>query len=259
MKRLIRSVAIFTFVMVATVAFSRVEVKATGWDDTTIDITGVNGGSEEEWRAANEAYYGELAAQWAEEEAAQSKASENGYTDEYGVLHYTGPSIPAEEREAIQDQQFYEEYYSKTSQESTSSSGTSSSSSAKSTEPTSSTPEYTEAEIEAAWEESDRTEATCTSEGVITYTNSITGETKTEVISVLSHTEGEPEITKKAGMFSEGTQTISCSACGELISTETLPQTCPLPLSVVIAICAGVIVLIIGIFFFLKRRSARRE
>ena len=251
MKRLIRSIVIFTFVMVAAVAFNRVEVKAEDGNAVHYNSTS----TEDEWRAAEEAYYAELAAQ----DAAQSKASENGYIDEYGVLHFTGHDYTAEEKEAMQDQLFYEEYYGKTSQGPTSSSGTSSSSSAKSTEPTSSTPEYTEAEIEAAWEESDRTEPTCTSEGVITYTNSITGETKTEVISALSHTEGEPEIIKKAGLFSEGKQTISCSACGELISTETIPQTCPLQLSAVVAICAGAIVLTVGIFFFLKRRSARQE
>ena len=254
MKRLIGSVVIFTFVMVATIAFNRVEVRAAGYDPETgiIDLTGCGGLTEDEWRAAEEA---ERAQYFAQENAGESKTSENGYTDEYGVLHYTGHDYTAEEAEAMQDQLFYEEYYGKKSQESTSSSGTSSSSSAKSTEPTSSTPEYTEAEIEAAWEESDRTEATCTSEGVITYTNSITGETKTEVISALSHTEGEPEIIKKAGMFSEGTQTISCSECGELISTETIPQTCPLPLFVVVAICAGAIVVVLGVFFLFKRKK----
>ena len=254
MKRLIRSIVIFTFVMVATIAFNRVEVRAAGWDDSTVDLSGCGSGTEDEWRAANEAYYAELAAQWAAEEADQSS----------------------------------------TSSSSNSNSGSSSSSTKPSTSTTQSAPKYTDAEIEAAWVESGRTEATCANDGVITYKNSLTGKTKAEAIpatgehtyeltehvdstcinngydaytctvcgdsykdeiATTGHTEGEPQITKYAGSFSTGESKTYCTSCGELVATTTIPQTFPLPLSIVGAFGAGAVVFLIGLLSLLGKKK----
>lgn len=256
MKRLIRSIVIFTFVMVATIAFNRVEVRAAGWDDTTIDITGVNGGSEDEWRAAHEA------------EAAREMA------EQWGVGS--------------------DEQTSSSSTSSNSSSSTSSSSTKPSTSSAASAPKYTDAEIAAAWVESSRTEATCANDGVITYKNSLTGKTKTEAIPatgnhtyeltehvdstcvnngydsytcslcgdsyseglpLAEHTEGEVKVTKLASSFSEGESKVYCSVCDEVIRTDVIPQTCPLPLSIVIAFSAGFIVLIFGVLSLVLRKN----
>ena len=249
MKRLIRSIVIFTFVMVATIAFNRVEVRAEGY----------------------------------------------GYVDEYGVLHYTSSNgVTMSDIEAIQDQLFLYEYYKENSSATSSTNGSSSSSTKPSTSTTSSAPKYTDAEIEAAWVESSRTEATCANDGVITYKNSLTGKTKTEAIpatenhtyeltehvdstcvnngydaytcsvcgetkkdeiATTAHTEGEPQITKAASSFSEGESKVYCTSCGELVSINTIPQTFPLPLSVVAAFGAGAIVLLIGILSLLKKKN----
>lgn len=151
--------------------------------------------------------------------------------------------------------------------------------------------EPTQEEIDAAWEETERTEATCTADGKIVYTNSITGDTKEEslpatghdyeitetadatctedgantytckvcgdtyeeAIPATGHTEGEWKVTKEAGLFSTGSKEVTCEKCGEILDTEEIPQTCPLPLAAVIGIVVAVVV-IIGVIVVLVRR-----
>ncbi len=287
MRRLINSMVIFTFVMIAGLAMSTVEVQA----------------------------------------------SENGYTDEYGVLHYTGgDSLSADEKEAIQDQQFRDAFAEEAASSSTTTQPTPKTNNSGSTsQKTSSAPKYTEAEIEAAWSETGRTDATCSKDGVITYKNSLTGKTKTEAIpatgkhsyalsehvdstcvnngydtytctvcgdsyvtpitelanhtyevstidatcttdgsatytcsvcgdvktetvSATGHTEGNAVTTKKAGLFSEGTQTINCSECGELLSTEVIPQTFPISLAGLLVLAIGMTAVLTGIAIHIKRK-----
>lgn len=250
MKRLIESIVIFSLVMVAGLAMSTVEVQAI----------------------------------------------ENGYIDEYGVLHYTGgDSLSADEKEAIQDQQFRDAFAEEAASSSTTTQPTPKTNNSGSTsQKTSSAPKYTEAEIEAAWSETGRTEATCSKDGVITYKNSLTGKTKTEAIPatgehsyalsehvdstcvnngydtytcsvcgdsyseglpLAEHTEGEVKVTKLASSFSEGESKVYCSVCDEVIRTDVIPQTCPLPLSIVIAFSAGFIVLIFGVLSLALRKN----
>ena len=151
--------------------------------------------------------------------------------------------------------------------------------------------EPTQEEIDAAWEETERVEATCTEDGKIVYTNSITGETKEEsipasghdyevtdtteaactedgkntytckvcgasyeeAIPATGHTEGEWKVTKEAGLFSTGSKEVTCEKCGEVLDTEEIPQTRPLPLAAVIGIVVAVVV-IIGVIVVLVRR-----
>lgn len=151
--------------------------------------------------------------------------------------------------------------------------------------------EPTQEEIDAAWEETERVEATCTEDGKIVYTNSITGDTKEEsipaaghdyevtdtteaactedgkntytckvcgdayeeAIPATGHTEGEWKVTKEAGLFSTGSKEVTCEKCGEVLNTEEIPQTCPLPLAAVIGIVVAVVV-IIGVIVVLVRR-----
>lgn len=157
--------------------------------------------------------------------------------------------------------------------------------------------EPTQEEIDAAWEETERTEATCTADGKIVYTNSITGDTKEEsipaaghdyevtetanatctedgtntytcetcgdtyeeVIPATGHTEGGWTVTKEAGMFSAGEKTLVCKKCGEVLKTEKIQQMCPLPLVAVIGIVAGVIIaVVILIVMILKKKKGNR-
>ena len=151
--------------------------------------------------------------------------------------------------------------------------------------------EPTQEEIDAAWEETERVEATCTEDGKIVYTNSITGDVKEEsipaaghdyevtdtteaactedgkntytckvcgdayeeAIPATGHTEGEWKVTKEAGLFSTGSKEVTCEKCGEILDTEEIPQTCPLPLAAVIGIVVAVVV-IIGVIVVLVRR-----
>ena len=151
--------------------------------------------------------------------------------------------------------------------------------------------EPTQEEIDAAWEETERVEATCTEDGKIVYTNSITGDTKEEsipttghdyevtdtteaactedgkntytckvcgdaygeAIPATGHTEGEWKVTKEAGLFSTGSKEVTCEKCGEVLDTAEIPQTCPLPLAAVIGIVVAVVV-IIGVIVVLVRR-----
>ena len=151
--------------------------------------------------------------------------------------------------------------------------------------------EPTQEEIDAAWEETERVEATCTEDGKIVYTNSITGDTKeesipttghdyevtdtteaactedgkntytckvcgdsyVEAIPATGHTEGEWKVTKEAGLFSTGSKEVTCEKCGEVLDTAEIPQTCPLPLAAVIGIVVAVVV-IIGVIVVLVRR-----
>lgn len=152
--------------------------------------------------------------------------------------------------------------------------------------------EPTQEEIDAAWEETERVEATCTEDGKIVYTNSITGDTKEEsipaaghdyevtdtteaactddgentytckvcgdsydeTIPAFGHTEGEWKVTKEAGLFSIGSKEVTCEKCGEVLNTEEIPQTCPLPLAAVLGIVIAIIILIMTVKKIMKKK-----
>ncbi|MBO4911264.1 MAG: hypothetical protein J5504_00945, partial [Butyrivibrio sp.] len=63
-----------------------------------------------------------------------------------------------------------------------SASSTGSASTSASQAPAKATSSYTKEQIEAAWEETGRVEATCGADGSVSYKNSLTGKTKTEKI-----------------------------------------------------------------------------
>ena len=66
------------------------------------------------------------------------------------------------------------------------------------------------------------TEATCTKEGVMTYTCSACGDTYTETIAATGHSY-ESIITKEATTTEEGILTYTCSVCGDTY-TETIDK-----------------------------------
>ena len=165
---------------------------------------------------------------------------------------------------------------------------------ADSTSPDSSEAKYSEEEIEAAWEETEKTPSTCIAEGSVTYKNSLNGETKTEVIPITDihayeltervestcteagydiytcsvcgdsykkdfdakgHIAGKPEITKAAALFQEGESKTYCKVCGELITTTTIPQTCPFPFTIVLAFGSGAVVFVLGVLSLLIKKK----
>ena len=157
--------------------------------------------------------------------------------------------------------------------------------------------EPTQEEIDAAWEETEREEATCTEDGKIVYINSITGDTKEEsipatghdyevtdtteatctddgkntytckvcgdsydeTIPASGHTEGEWKVTKEAGLFSTGSKEVTCEKCGEVLNTEEIPQTCPLPLAAVIGIVVAVVAVLGIVIIVVKKRNKNRQ
>lgn len=164
--------------------------------------------------------------------------------------------------------------------------------SSSSTSTKKSTPSYTKEQIDAAWVEDGRTEATCAAEGQISYKNTITGDTKVEsipatgvhtyeatghvdatcvaeghdtcsvcgetvTIPATGHTVGNTVVTKKAGLFSTGTKTTYCANCEEVMATEAIPQTCPFSLVQVITfvIAFGALVAV-TVGFILKKRTS---
>ena len=76
------------------------------------------------------------------------------------------------------------------------------------------TPKYTQEQIDAAWEEVSRTEATCTKGTTIEYKNSLTGKTKSEEISEPIDHDYEKN-TIEPTCTSEGLDTFTCSGCGD--------------------------------------------
>ena len=89
---------------------------------------------------------------------------------------------------------------------------------------------------EHTYEVTETTDATCTEDGSTTYTCSVCGDTYKETIPATGHDDGEWTVTKSAGAFSAGTKELRCTVCGEVLDTETIPQTCPIPLFGVVAI-----------------------
>ena len=162
--------------------------------------------------------------------------------------------------------------------------------------PAKATSSYTKEQIEAAWEETGRVEATCGADGSVSYKNSLTGKTKTEkipatglhtfevtehvdatciadghetrtcsvcgeiqteVIPAFGHKESNPVVTKKAGWFSEGELTVYCETCGAVMSTEVVPQTCPLALWQIIVIVIGIVAVVLAVIMVAMKNRAK--
>jgi len=68
------------------------------------------------------------------------------------------------------------------------------------------------------------TAAKCTTAGVKTYKCSICGNTYTEAIPATGHTLGAWVITSQPTVIAVGTQTQSCTVCGKVINTQSIPK-----------------------------------
>ena len=149
----------------------------------------------------------------------------------------------------------------------------------------------TKEEYEAAWEEIDRVDATCTEDGKIVYTNdlsglekeetipmlehdyvstnkidatctkdgeetftcSICGDEKTEVIEASGHKSGDWEIVKKSGLLTKGEKQKVCKKCGEVLESETIDSIIPIWVVVI------VVLLIIAIAGFIIAFVCRKK
>lgn len=106
-----------------------------------------------------------------------------------------------------------------------------------------------------SYDVTDTKEPTCTEKGSTTYTCGRCGDTYIEETDALGHQEGDWTIVKEPRLFSKGEKVIKCTVCGEVLKTETVEQTCPLPLPAVIGIGAGLGAIIAGIVVWLKKKK----
>ncbi len=156
-------------------------------------------------------------------------------------------------------------------------------------------PSYTAEEIEAAWVETNRVESTCTEAGHVDYSNSLTGETKSEELPLAEHKYSEIErkdatcseagsitytceicgdtyseeipalsheyewiTTKEATLFASGEEQYVCKNCGDVSKTREISATCPIPLmGIVIGICVVLIGAVSGIVVLKKKRTIK--
>lgn len=68
------------------------------------------------------------------------------------------------------------------------------------------------------------TEPTCTEGGYTTYTCACGDSYVSDYVDALGHTDGDWVVTKPATTTQTGTKTQSCSVCGKLLKTETIPM-----------------------------------
>lgn len=149
----------------------------------------------------------------------------------------------------------------------------------------------TKEEYEAAWEETDRVDATCTEDGKIVYTNNLSGlekeetipmlrhdyvstnkidatctedgketftcnicgDEKTEVIEASGHKAGDWEIVKKSGILAKGEKQKVCEKCGEVLESKTIDSIIPIWVVVI------VVLLIIAIAGFIIAFVCRKK
>lgn len=98
------------------------------------------------------------------------------------------------------------------------------------------------------YKEVETKDATCTEDGYTKYECTICGDSYEDVIKASGHDDGEWTVTKEASFFGKGEKELKCTLCGEVLDTEEIASTCPIPLAgvVIIAIVAcGVIAVVI--------------
>lgn len=102
----------------------------------------------------------------------------------------------------------------------------------------------------------DEAGCTCIEKGYTTYECKLCGDTYTEEYEAWGHEAGEPVVTVEPDTFSKGTMTTYCTICGEELSEESIPQTFPIPLWGVIVIAVVVVSCIAGgTVFIIKKRK----
>ena len=96
--------------------------------------------------------------------------------------------------------------------------------------------------------------ATCAAAGYKTYTCNRCGAVKREIIPKTEHTPGGWTVTKQAGLFTAGEKQQTCKVCGAILKTESIPQTCPLPLAGVVGIVIGVVTIAITATIIIRKK-----
>nr|WP_297763920.1 SH3 domain-containing protein [uncultured Butyrivibrio sp.] len=114
--------------------------------------------------------------------------------------------------------------------------------------------ENAEEEHEHSYTSEVTTQPTCTATGVTTYTCEC-GDTYTEEISALGHTEGEWEVTKNATMLSDGEKVKKCSVCGEVLETEVIPANKTMLYAIITGIIGALAIIGVILGIVIKRKK----
>lgn len=114
--------------------------------------------------------------------------------------------------------------------------------------------ENTEEEHEHSYTSEVTTQPTCTAPGVTTYTCEC-GDTYTEEITALGHTEGEWEVTKNATMLSDGEKVKKCSVCGEVLETEVIPANKTMLYAIITGIIGALAIIGVILGIVIKRKK----
>ena len=112
--------------------------------------------------------------------------------------------------------------------------------------------------IDHVYEITDQVDATCTEDGTIVYTCTICGDSYEEAIPALGHDDGEWIIVKAAEPFTTGLKELQCTRCNEVLDSEVLPQTFPLPLWAVILIGAGTAGAVVVIVVIARKKTSAK-
>ena len=108
---------------------------------------------------------------------------------------------------------------------------------------------------DAAWSKTSNVEATCTQDGYIEYTNSLSGLTKRDEIKATGHVLGDEELIKEPGLFTNGKIVTHCAKCNEIIETKVLDSY--IPVWVLYVIIGAIIILVM--LFILRTLKNRKE
>ena len=82
-------------------------------------------------------------------------------------------------------------------------------------------------DYDAAWAESSRVEATCTKDGYIEYTNSLSGLKYKDELKATGHVLGDEELTLEPTWTKPGEIVTHCAVCNEVIDSREIPPIVP--------------------------------
>lgn len=109
------------------------------------------------------------------------------------------------------------------------------------------------------YKEVETKDATCTENGYVKYECSVCGDTYKEKIKATGHDDGEWVVAKEASLFNSGERTLKCTVCGEILDTEVIAPTCPIPLTGIIVIAVVGCVAVIAVVVVIRNKKNKEK
>lgn len=113
--------------------------------------------------------------------------------------------------------------------------------------------------VDHDYKEVETKEATCTENGYVKYECSVCGDTYEETIKATGHDDGEWVVTKESSLFNSGERTLKCTVCGEILDTEEIAPTCPVPLAGIIVIVVIGCVAVITVVVIVRKKKNKEK